>query len=221
MYKVKNSKKNVYLKHIEEDSWNDMHLYHIENQAIWRNLAILAIIALAIVSLYSIYIVNEDKHKTLVFEKDSSGNIAALGLATKTLTIDNKIVAHQLVNFISSLREVPLDVYVRRRNIDLLHKMIAPNLKKQVDQLVIEQYKKAKVINIAVKSIRPMQGGNSWQISWDEKYFDNDGINLEGLHSFSSIVTFKRLEDVAPEVQLVNPIGLFITYLNPVQDIGT
>ncbi|HLX53616.1 MAG TPA: type IV secretion system protein [Aquella sp.] len=211
---------NVYLKHIEQDGWNDMHLYHIENQAVWRNLAILAMIALMIVSICAIYIVNQDKHKTIVFEKDGLGNLVTLGLATQTLKVDNKMVAHQLVNFITALREVPGDINVKRRNIDLVHKMIEPKLKRQIDQMIIEQYTKNKTIMVTVRSIRPMQGGSSWQVVWDEKYVDSGSNNVESTLSFSSIITFKRLDNITLEVQLVNPIGLFIMYINPVQDIG-
>ncbi|MCC2624520.1 MAG: hypothetical protein K0R14_393 [Burkholderiales bacterium] len=217
---LKNENSNIYLKHIEQDGWNDMHLYHIENQAVWRNLAILTIIALMIVSIFAMYIVNQDKHRVLVFEKDNIGNLIALGIAAKTLNVDNKIVAHQLINFITSLREVPQDTNVKRRNIDLVHKMTLPNLRKQIDQMIIDQYTKNKIIMITVKSIRPMQGGRCWQIVWDEKNVDSVGNNLENILSFSSIVTFKRIDDINPEVQLVNPTGLFITYINPVQDIG-
>ncbi len=211
---------NVYLKHIEQDSWNDMHLYHIENQAVWRNLAILSIIALMIVSIYAIYIVNQDKHKVIVFEKDNTGNLITLGLATKTLNVDNKIVANQLINFITSLREVPQDLNVKRRNIDLVHKMITPSLRRQIDQMIIDQYTKNKIIMVNIKSIRPMQGGSSWQIVWDEKSLDNTANNAQDNLSFSSVVTFKRLDNINLDIQLVNPTGLFITYINPVQDIG-
>ncbi len=218
--KLNTDNSNVYLKHIEHDGWNDMHLYHIENQAVWRNLAVLAIIALMVVSICAIYIVNQDKHKTIVFEKDGLGNLITLGLSTQTLSVDNKIVAHQLINFITGLREVPQDINVKRRNIDLVHKMIEPKLRKQIDQMIIEQYTKNKTIMVAVRSIRPMQGGNSWQIVWDEKYVDSTSNNIESTLSFSSVITFKHLDNITLEVQLVNPIGLFITYINPVQDIG-
>ncbi|MCE3269153.1 MAG: VirB8 protein [Burkholderiales bacterium] len=211
---------NVYLKHIEQNGWNDMHMYHIENQAVWRNLAILTIFALVIVSVWAMYIVNGDKHRAVIFEKDSQGNLITLGLATETLRVDNKVVAHQLINFITSLREVPQDINVKRRNIDLVHKMIEASLRKQIDQMIIDQYSKNKIIMIIVKSIRPMQGGNSWQIVWEEKYLDNNSNNLENTLSFSSVVTFKRLNTDSLDIQLINPIGLFITYINPTQDIG-
>lgn len=211
---------NTYLKHIAQDGWNDMYLYHIENQAVWRNLAILAIIALTCVSICAIYIVNQDKHKTLIFERDGQGNLILLGLAAKTLDVDNKIVAHQLINFITALREVPQDINIKRRNIDLVHKMIVPKLRKQIDQMIIEQYARNKIIMVTIKSIRPMQGGNSWQVEWAEKYSDSSGSDVENTIIFSSIVTFKHLDNITLEVQLVNPISLFITYIHPVQDLG-
>lgn len=220
MVKPKAADKNVYLRHIEYDGWNSMHLHHIENQVVWRNLAILAIILLAITALYATYVVNQDRHKIIVLERDSTGNLLTLGLATKTLKVDNKMVAHQLINFITSLREVPQDIAVRRRNINLVHKMITARLGKQIDQMIVGQYSKNKIIMVTVKSIRPMQGGNSWQIAWHERAEDNQSHNLEKTAGFSSIISFKRVDDIALDVQLINPTGLFITYIHPVQDIN-
>lgn len=218
---TKDNVKNAYLQHIEQDGWNDMHLYLVEGQAVWRNVAVLAIIALMVVSIYAIYITNQDKHKTVVFEKDSLGNLITLGLATTTLNVDNKIIAHQLMNFITALREVPEDINLRRRNIDMVHKMIEPKLRKQIDQMIIDQYTKNKVVLITVKSLRPMQGGHSWQMVWEEKYLSSNGTNVENTQNFSSVVTYKKLDSIGLEVQLVNPAGLFVTYINPVPDIGS
>ena len=94
--KNKQIESNVFLSHIEQDNWNDIQAYHIENETIWRNIAVLAIIALVIVAIVSMYFVNQDKHKTLIYEKDSLGNVSFLGIATTTFNIDNKVVAHQL-----------------------------------------------------------------------------------------------------------------------------
>lgn len=211
-------KRNVYLKHIEEDGWNELHAYHVENSALWRNLAIAAILALAIVSIYAMYLVNQDKHKTVVFEKDSLGNITALGLATQTLKIDNKVIAHELANFILSLREVPQDLNIKRRNIDLVHKMIDTKLRGQVDQLLLEQYTKARdgIILVTISSIRPLEGGKSWQVVWHEK----DSLTGPIISYWSSIITFKHVDSQSPETQLINPAGVYVTYLHPVQDVA-
>lgn len=214
--------KNVYLNHIEQDEWNDLQAYHIESKLAWRNIAILAIIALMMVALYAMYLINQDKHKTLIFEKDNLGNITALGLATRTFNVDNKIVAHQLYNFIVALREVPLDVSLKRRNIEIVHKMIEPKIRDAIDKLLIDQYVKArdKQITINVTSLKPLEGGKSWEIAWQESLMNEAGKVLGG-SSWSTIVTFKRLDTVAPDVEIVNPIGLFITYLHPVEDISS
>ncbi|MFN7094934.1 MAG: type IV secretion system protein [Burkholderiales bacterium] len=213
---------NVYLSHIEQDAWNEIQAYHIENKSAWRNVAILAVLALVLVAVGAMYMVNQDKHKVLVFEKDSLGNITTLGLATTTFKVDNKMIAHQLANFVIALREVPLDVALKRRNIDMLHKMIEPKLQTVIDQMLIEQYTKAKdeQILVNIKSIKPLEGGKSWEISWQESPA-NLLNSTEGITSWSTSVTFSRLDTVDPSVQLVNPIGLFITYIHPVQDIMT
>lgn len=211
-------KENVYLKHIEENSWNELHAYHLENSALWRNIALIAILALMSVSIYAMYLVSQDQHKTVVFEKDSLGNITALGLATQSLKIDNKIIAHELANFVVALREVPQDLAVKRRNIDMVHKMIDSKLRLQVDNLLIEQYTKARdgVLVVTINSIRPLEGGKSWQLSWSEY----DALNKETTTYWSSIITFKHVDSQRPDVQLINPAGIYITYLHPVQDVA-
>ena len=212
----KQEENNVFLSHIEQDGWNDIQAYHIENETIWRNIAILAIIALVIVAVVSMYFVNQDKHKTLIYEKDSSGNVTFLGIAATTFNVDNKVVAHQLANFIIALREIPSDVAIRRRNIDIVHKMIDPKLQDTVDKSILAQYSKAHEANILVDitSIKPLEGGKSWVVGWVERLSTGEVAN------WSTTVTFERLETVEPDVQLVNPIGLFITYIHPMQDIN-
>lgn len=207
---------NVFLSHIEQDGWNDIQAYHIENESAWRNIAILTIIALVVVAIVSMYLVNQDKHKTLIYEKDSLGNITFLGLATTTFNVDNKVVAHQLANFIVALREVPTDIAVRRRNIDLVHKMIDPKMQEAVDKSIIGQYTIAHETNILVDitSVKPLEGGKTWVISWTERL--SSGVTT----NWSTTVTFKKLDTVEPNVQLINPIGLFITYIHPVEDIN-
>jgi len=213
-------KNNVYLSHIEQDGWNDVQAYQIENATAWRNIAVLAIIALVFVSIYAMYIASQDKHKTLIFEKDSVGNITTLGLATTSFNVDNKMIAHQLANFILALREVPLDVAVKRRNIDLVHKMIDPKIRTAVDQMLINQYTAAKdgQIVVEVNSIKPLSGNKSWEITWSE-VASNSMNNVQAATTWSTIITFTRLDTVMPAVQIVNPIGLFITYLHPIQDL--
>lgn len=222
MKKQQENKKNVYLNHIEQDEWNDLQAYHIESKLAWRNIALLAIIALMVVAIYSMYLVNQDKHRTLIFEKDNLGNITALGLATRTFNVDNKIVAHQLYNFIVALREVPLDVALKRKNIEIVHKMIDPKIRDSIDKLLIAEYLKAKdrQITINVTSLKPLEGGKSWEIAWQESLMNEVGKVLDTA-SWSTIVTFKRLDTVAPDVEIINPIGLFITYLHPTEDISS
>lgn len=217
------SEENIYLGHIEKDGWNDIRAYHIQNESMWRNIAILIIIIAGIIAVYAMYIVNQDKHKVLIFEKNSNGSLTALGIATKSFGIDNKIIAHQLANFIIALRGVPLDIMVKKNNINLVHNMIDSKLKSTVDKLIIDQYRKSRDASIIVDitSIKPLSGGTSWEISWVETILGSADPNFNNNSSWSTTVTFKHLNVLKPEVQLINPAGLFITYLHPMQDINS
>jgi type IV secretory pathway TrbF-like protein len=213
---------NSYLNHIEQNEWNDIQAYHIENASAWRNIAILAIIALSLIAAYAMYIASQDKHKTLIFEKDSNGNITTLGLASTSFNIDNKMIAHELVNFIMALREVPADIVFKRRNIDLVHKMISPKIQPPIDQMIIDQYNLANggEITVNVNQIKPLDNtGSNWDISWSETLTTGNGANISTT-SWSSIINFKRLTTIPLDIQIVNPIGIFVTSVHPVQDIN-
>jgi type IV secretory pathway TrbF-like protein len=221
--KNKESQKNTFLNQIDEDGWNDIQAYHIENASVWRKLAVMAIVSQLIVAIICMYLVNQDKHKVLVFEKNSTGNLQILGVATKTINADNRIIAHQLDTFIIALREVPLDVNVKRRNIDIVHKMTDPKIRSQVDKLIIDQYTKAKtdVINVDVQNVKPIEGGKSWEVIWTERVPNNSpNSSSEPITHWSAIVTYKKLDVTDPATQIINPVGLFITYINPSQDIN-
>ncbi len=215
------TKQNVYLHQLEKDGWNDIQAYHIENESAWRSVAIIAICALVIVSTFAIYMVNQDKHKVLVFEKDSLGNITTLGLASKTINVDNKIIAHQLANFIIALREVPKDSVLKRRNIDIVHKMTDYAIKAEIDQMFIAHYSKYidTVIAVNLNQIKPLESGRSWEISWSEETVLADGVAGKTTN-YSSVISFIRKDSLDTKTQLVNPIGLLITYIHPVEDIN-
>jgi type IV secretory pathway TrbF-like protein len=209
--------KNVFLKHIEEDHWHDIRAYHVENETIWRNIAIMMLFMLIIVAIIAMYFVNQDKHKTLIYEKDDRGNLTLLGIANKSFDIDNKIIAQQLANFIIALREVSIDINIRRRNIKLVHSFINAKLTTSVDKMIIEQYNRVKDDNLAIEllSIKPLEGNNSWVVNWRETSTKND------VSYWSTTITFNRNDVVDSTVQLYNPAGLVITYVNPVLDINS
>ena len=215
MNKKSNHASNTFLKHIEQDEWNDIQAYHIEQQNMWRNIAFISIFALMLVSVCAMYFVNQDKHKTLVFEKDGIGNITFLGIANKTFDIDNKIIAHQLANFIISLREIPKDIFLRRRNIDVIHKMIDAKLQTEIDKNIIDGYTRANGNNVFVEisSIIPLNKGKSWIIHWSEI--------IEGVSTthWGATLTFDRLDTVSPDIQMVNPTGIIITDVNVSEDV--
>lgn len=213
---------NIYLSNLEQDSWNDIQAYHIENESAWRILAILAIMALVIVSIFAMNITNQDKHKIIVFEKDGLGNLTTLGIASKTFAVDNKIIAHQLANFIMALREVPKDTVQKRRNIDMLHKMIDTKIRANVDQMLIKQYTRAQdgQITVVLNQIKPLEGGKSWVIGWSEEENLQDIKDVGKVRHYSSVITFNRQDNVDLQTQLINPVGLIVTYLNLVEDVN-
>jgi type IV secretory pathway TrbF-like protein len=172
---------------------------------------------LIIVAIIAMYFVNQDKHKTLIYEKDDRGNLTLLGIANKSFDIDNKIIAQQLANFIIALREVSIDINIRRRNIKLVHSFINAKLTTSVDKMIIEQYNRVKDDNLAIEllSIKPLEGNNSWVVNWRETSTKND------VSYWSTTITFNRNDVVDSTVQLYNPAGLVITYVNPVLDINS
>jgi type IV secretory pathway TrbF-like protein len=209
---------NAYLEAIEAHKWNSLHAYHIEREATWRLIAIFAMVLAIIISLYSIYMVSLDRHKTLIFKQDSQDNLSLLGIATTTFKVDNKIIAHQLANFITCLRGVPQDLALKREHIAVVHKMISSDIQKQVDQLIIGQYQKLKnneSVLIKFTSLEPLPGNGSWEVHWQEQNSLSGAIT-----NWSAVITFKLMKQVPINIQLVNPIGLIITYLNVVEDIN-
>ena len=218
-----NTLDNPILAHLEQDAWNNTQAYFLENESVWRKVAILAIVGIVVVSIFAMYMVNQDKHKVVVFEKDSLGNIQTLGLATTSFSIDNKIIAHQLDQFITDLREVPIDRMVKRRNIDVVHSMVDARIKSSIDQMIVDQYSRIKdansSISVEVNNIKPIEGGRSWEVRWTEKINGNSADGKQITH-WDTTVTFKRANSADPTTQMRNPAGLQITNINPTQDVN-
>lgn len=150
------------------------------------------------------------------------GNLTTLGIASKTFAVDNKIIAHQLANFIMALREVPKDTVQKRRNIDMLHKMIDTKIRANVDQMLIKQYTRAQdgQITVVLNQIKPLEGGKSWVIGWSEEENLQDIKDVGKVRHYSSVITFNRQDNVDLQTQLINPVGLIVTYLNLVEDVN-
>ena len=212
---------NTYLENIEYKGFSDLRAYHIANERSWRLLALVAILAMSFVSAYAIYTINQDKHKVIVFERDSDNNLIALGIAARSLKVDNKLIAHQLAIFINALREVPLDNNLKKRNINIVHKMVLSKLKNQLDNMLIKSYtdNHDKVVNVIIDRILPLQGNKSWSIHWHEETYNYSG-ELLNKTSYSSIISYIFENNTDMETNLINPLGMFINYINPVQDIN-
>lgn len=212
---------NTFLESIEYKGFSDLRAYHIANERSWRFFAFIAIFAMIIVSAYAIYTINQDKHKVIVFERDNDNSLIALGIASKSLKADNKLLAHQLALFISALREVPLDNYIKKRNINTIHKMVIPKIKNQLDNMLIKSYSenRDKAVNVVIDRILPLQGNKSWSIHWHEETYSTSGELLNSA-SYSSIVSYVFEQSMDTETNLINPLGMFINYINPTQDIN-
>ncbi|MCX8515274.1 MAG: VirB8/TrbF family protein, partial [Burkholderiales bacterium] len=84
-----------------------------------------------------------------------------------------------------------------------------------------DQYLKAgrgKIL-VMIKQIKPFENDKSWLISWLEQLYTPEG-NMIRQQNFSSVISFHQNNNIDNQMQLINPAGLFISYINPVEDIS-
>lgn len=173
-----------------------------------RNVAYLIALVMFIVMLLSVgittYLATQIKVQAIIFNQDGQ----FIGIPNTKVSINNElIVANQLVSFISSIYEVPLDQASKQHNITKILSMtdehyftnhLLPIIK---DNFI--NYKDQQV-EVRVTYIKPIN--NIWNIDFDT-YMANTKLK-----SYSSRISFKQdLNLDTNDKMLNNPLGIYIT----------
>lgn len=130
-------------------------------------------------------------------------------------------IKYFLTQFVCNTRNIPLDPVVYKKNWNnaymFLTKNAAQKMNAEVQSENIAQYFGKKTVQVNILSVLPLEGGNSYQVRWNEEEFvigngDKQTIPMSGIFT----VMILPVKDEA--TLQVNPLGIYISDFNWTKD---
>lgn len=207
--------------------WDDIHgSAEVQNYNL-RKITICLAIAVVMLTGGLIFQSLKSTIEPYIIEVDTTtGAVKNAGILSDVKYTPQDIeVEHFIGEFIVNTRSMPLDSVVYKKNwvtaYSFLTKSAGAKMTAQVktDKMVDDFGK--KTVQVSIISILPIDGSNSsYQARWTEEVFMvNSGEKK--MVPMSGTFTVTRLETKDKKALLVNPLGLYLTDFNWIQDTTT
>lgn len=211
------SKDNPYFDNKKD--FNDRVAIYKANASMWRVFGLISLLICGACIGGLIYIANQPKTVPFLFKEDGSGGITALGIPNTVMRVDNKLIANQLATFIIALRQVPVDLELRKQYVRRVKMMTTSELfNNQLVAMFKSEYKNINSdnsIKVSINTIEPI-AKNTWQIDWTQS------VNSIATGKYSAIVTYERDATITdPTLMIFNPLGIIIKDININTIIGS
>jgi len=202
-------------------SWNDYTKGLMNDVRLWQTLALLGLmIALASVG-GTLHIASQSKFVPYVVEVDKLGQSVAVTPAQTAAPADPRVVHASLAAFINNARLVTPDIALQRKAIFSLYAMMQANdpaTAKMTEWLNGNETKNPfqratkETVETEIVSVIP-QSADTWQIEWNEKVFDRQGVAIERPYRMKALITVSIIPPTSstPEEKIrQNPLGIFV-----------
>lgn len=201
--------------------WND-HTKGVMNATrMWQTVALLCLmITLAAVG-GAIQIGSQSKFVPYVIEVDKLGQSLAVAPAQMSAPVDERVVHASLAAFMSNARLVTPDIALQRKAIFAVYAMMNaddPAASKMTAWLDGNEasnpfHRAAKeTVETEIVSVIP-QSPDTWQIEWNEKIFDRQGIPTGSPYRMKALATVAIVPPTSAtseEKIRQNPLGVFV-----------
>jgi type IV secretion system protein VirB5 len=199
---------NPYLNARRE--WDERYGDQISRARSWRITAFasLAVAGIAVVGI--MVIGSQSKIKPYVVAIDKLGNPIAMAQPVSGSAIDQRIIEAQLANWVWDARTVIPDPVAQKNLINKVYAMTSSAAATYLNQYYTQHSPFGDfTVNVQINSILPISK-DTWQVSWEEARFQN-GQPQPLQHWKANITTGvdQKLGET-PQVQIDNPLGLFI-----------
>lgn len=158
-----------------------------------------------------------------ILEVDSaSGMVKNMGPIQETqYTPKDAEIKYFLGQFIVNSREIPLDPVVYKQHWNTAYAFLTKNAAAKMSAEIqaentSEQFGK-KTVQVNIVSMLPMEGGNSYQVRWNEEEFvigsgDKKTIPMSGIFTIATVPVKDE------ETLKVNPLGIYFSDFNWTKD---
>lgn len=155
-----------------------------------------------------------------VVEVDSTtGEIRNIGTvaSSKNYEPSEAVYKYFLSQFIKNSREIPLDPVVFKSHLSLAHSFLTRDASAKFqaqmkDENLADRFGR-ETIQVNITSVLPLEGGNSYQVCWDEERFII-GTGDKTIVPYRAILTVQTIETKDEKQLEINPLGVYITDFN-------
>jgi type IV secretory pathway TrbF-like protein len=201
--------------------WNEHTQGLMNSLRLWQAVALLNLmIALAGIGGV-IHLASQSKFVPYVIEVDKLGQTMAVAPAQKAAPVDQRVVHASLAAFMSNARLVTPDIALQRKAIFAVYAMMNaddPAASKMTAWLNGNEasnpfHRAAKeTVETEIVSVIP-QSPDTWQIEWNEKIFDRQGVPIGQPYRMRALATVAIMPptDATTEDKIrQNPLGVFV-----------
>jgi type IV secretory pathway TrbF-like protein len=214
---------NPYLS--ARNQWNE-HTKGLMNAArLWQTVALLCLMITLAAIGGVLHLAAQSKFIPYVIEMDKLGQTAAVAPASLAAPVDSRVVRASLAAFMSNARLVTPDIALQRKAILSVYAMLHGDdaaatkmtawLNGNDDNNPFHRAAK-ETVETEIVSVIP-QSPDSWQIEWNEKLFDRQGVPIGQPYRMKALAT---VEIVPPDASTTeeklrqNPLGVFVKDFN-------
>ena len=202
-------------------AWNN-HTKGVMNAVrMWQSVALLSLmITLAAVG-GALHIASQSKFVPYVIEVDKLGQSMAVAPAQLAVSVDERVVHASLAAFMSNARLVTPDIALQRKAIFAVYAMMNaddPAAVKMTEWLNGNEannpfHRAAKeTVETEIVSVIP-QSPDTWQIEWNEKVFDRQGVPIAPpyrMRALATVAITAPTSATSEEKIRQNPLGVFV-----------
>ena len=202
-------------------AWND-HVHGLMSEArLWQTIALLCLM-LALADVGGTFsLASKSRFVPYVVEVDKLGQSLAVAPAQTATPADPRVIHASLAAFISNARLVTPDIAVQRKSIFSIYAMMKPNdpaTAKMTAWLNGDEasnpFRRAakETVETEIVSVIP-QSSDTWQIEWNEKVFDRQGMPMLPPYRMKALATVSVVPPTAAtseEKIRQNPLGIFV-----------
>jgi type IV secretory pathway TrbF-like protein len=205
--------------------WNEYTKGLMDAIRLWQALALLCLMITLAAIGGVLHLASQSKFIPYVIEMDKLGQTAAVAPASLAAPVDSRVVRASLAAFMSNARLVTPDIALQRKAILSVYAMLHGDdaaatkmtawLNGNDDNNPFHRAAK-ETVETEIVSVIP-QSPDSWQIEWNEKLFDRQGVPIGQPYRMKALAT---VEIVPPDASTTeeklrqNPLGVFVKDFN-------
>ena len=206
-------------------AWNE-HTHGLMNAVrVWQIVAISSLLIALVAIGGTIQLASQSKFIPYVVEVDKLGRSAAVGIADAAAPADQRVIHASLAAFISNSRLITPDIALQKKAVFAVYALINPDdpAAAKMTQWYngtpeSDPFKRAakQTVETEIVSVIP-QSPDTWQVEWNEKTFDRQGVPIGQPYRMRALITVKIVPPTSHTTEneiRQNPLGIYVQDFN-------